>query len=414
VTSKTSAAFAIAILASSAYAQTETLQLPAAQWREDLAFLARELPARHANAFHFTSRQRFEAAVASLDGRIAHLDGDAIWTGMQRIVALVGDGHTYLQTPHDRANLPIEIARFGNEYRITSVVAGLEQALGARVLRVHRTRISRAADLILPLAARDENPPLGQAFVEYGLTTGATLHGLGIVPDRNAVGYTLAGDAGRKFSVTVQAVAPGTAFTPIRPFQRPPLYGENPESQFWCRYLPEARTLYCNVRAIQNLYARSKEMLSLVAEHHPAKLVIDLRENGGGDYTVGERWLVHPIRDLPSINRKGHLFVLVGAVTFSAAMNNAAQFRSQTAAILAGQTIGEKPNSYAEVRNMMLPNSHLTVHYSTKYYKFTEGAENAIRPDREIVPSWDDYKAGRDPVLEWVLGADPKALGGGA
>jgi hypothetical protein len=144
-------------------------------------------------------------------------------------------------------------------------------------------------------------------------------------------------------------------------------------------------------------------MLGLVAQHNPDKLVIDLRQNGGGDYTVGERWLVHPIRDLASINRRGHLFVLVGAVTFSAAMNNAAQFRSQTAAFLVGQTIGEKPNSYAEVRSMLLPNSHLTVRYSTRYYKFSEGPENAIRPDREIIPSWADYKAGRDPVLEWVL-----------
>jgi C-terminal processing protease CtpA/Prc len=161
---------------------------------------------------------------------------------------------------------------------------------------------------------------------------------------------------------------------------------------------------------MRNLYAASKELLGLVAQHNPDKLVIDLRQNSGGDYTVGERWLIHPIRELASINRKGHLFVLVGAVTFSAAMNNAAQFHSQTAALLVGQTIGEKPNSYAEPRNMTLPNSHLTVRYSTRYYKFSEGPENAIRPDREIAPSWADYKAGRDPVLEWVLNSDPKHL----
>jgi hypothetical protein len=405
-----SKAIFVLLLSIPAYSQTENLDLSAAEWREDLAFLARELPLRHANAFHFTPREQFEAAVASLDGQIAHLNSDAIWTGMQRIVALVGDGHTFLREPRDAGNLPIEIARFGEDYRITSVVAGLENALGGRVLKVHETPISRAADLILPLAARDENPPLAQSFVEDALSTGAILHGLGITPYRNAARYTLADDAGREFNVDVQAVAPGAKFTSIRPFKQPPLYRENPESRFWCKYLPDPRTLYCNVRAMQNLYLASKELLDLVAQHNPDKLAIDLRQNGGGDYTVGERWLVHPIRDMASINRKGHLFVLVGAVTFSAAMNNAAQFRSQTAAILAGQTIGEKPNSYAEVRGMTLPNSHLTVRYSTRYYKFSEGPENAIRPDREIIPSWEDYKAGRDPVLEWVLNSDPKHL----
>jgi hypothetical protein len=357
--SRAIAALAISVLAMPARAETENLSLTAAEWREDLAFLARELPLRHANAFHFTPREQFEAAVAALDREIGHLNSDAVWTGIGRVVALVGDGHTYLRTPRDAANFPIEIARFGEDYRITSVSSGLENALGGRVLKIGETPIARAVELVRPLASQNENPPLAQAFVEDALTTGATLHGAGVTGDRNAARYTLADDAGREFSVAVRAVPPDAKFTPIRPFKQAPLYRENPESKFWCRYLPDARTLYCNVRAIQNLYVAAKDMLALVAQHNPDKLAIDLRQNGGGDYTVGERWLVHPIRDLPSINRKGHLFVLIGALTFSAAMNNAAQFRSQTAALLVGQTIGERPNGYAEVRTMLLPNSQV-------------------------------------------------------
>lgn len=64
-TSKTIAALFVLVLAIRGYSQTENLQLSAAQWREDLAFLARELPLRHANAFHYTPRERFDAAVAS-------------------------------------------------------------------------------------------------------------------------------------------------------------------------------------------------------------------------------------------------------------------------------------------------------------------------------------------------------------
>jgi len=68
-----------------------------------------------------------------------------------------------------------------------------------------------------------------------------------------------------------------------------------------------------------------------------------------------------------------------------------------------GRTIGEKPNSYSEPREFTLPNSHWTVRYSTRYYKFVESGENIIRPDQEIKSSWEDYVAGRDLVLEWVL-----------
>ena len=113
--------------------------------------------------------------------------------------------------------------------------------------------------------------------------------------------------------------------------------------------------------------------------------------------------MAHPIRDMPTINKKGHLFVLIGANTFSAAMSNATHFRYQTKAILVGRSIGEKPNSYQEPRSFILPNSHLTVRYSTKFYKFIESGENIVRPDKEIEYTWEDYMGGNDPALEWVL-----------
>jgi hypothetical protein len=117
--------------------------------------------------------------------------------------------------------------------------------------------------------------------------------------------------------------------------------------------------------------------------------------------------MVGRIRNLKEINRKGHLFVLIGPFTFSAAMSNAAHFRQKTAATLVGLPIGEKPNSYQEARRTTLPNSHLTLSYSVRLYKFVETGENMIRPDREIETTWADFKAGCDPVLESVLGERP-------
>src|SRR5258708_374963 len=52
-----------------------TLNISKERWREDLKFFARELPRRHANAFHYISRERFETEVAELDRRIEGLDG---------------------------------------------------------------------------------------------------------------------------------------------------------------------------------------------------------------------------------------------------------------------------------------------------------------------------------------------------
>ena len=65
----------------------------------------------------------------------------------------------------------------------------------------------------------------------------------------------------------------------------------------------------------------------------------------------------------------------------------------------------ESPPRYHEPREFTLPNSRLVVRHSTRYYKFVDGAENIVAPDKEITPTWKEHKSGRDPVLEWVLAA---------
>ena len=52
---------------------------------------------------------------------------------------------------------------------------------------------------------------------------------------------------------------------------------------------------------------------------------------------------------------------------------------------------------------MKLPNSGLVVSYSTKYYKFLDEDAPAVMPDKRIDPNWSDHKAGRDPVMDWIL-----------
>jgi hypothetical protein len=384
-------------------AKGSALELSKAQWHEDLEYFARELVKRHANAFHHVSRERFEAEVADLERRLGSLNGDEMYVALNRLANLIGDGHTVVHIPPDRANLPLDVERFGEEYRVTKVAPGLEKALGARVVKLGETPVARARQMLLPLTPQDETEWLAEGRIEGFLTTGMVLRGAGIVQDRNTVRYTLADDTGREFAVAVHALSSGDRPKWVPAYAEPPLFRQRPGERFWYTYLPDSKTVYCNFRGYNGLGKEATGLFKLVAEQRPDKLVIDLRQNGGGDYTEGLRHLVRPIKNLPDINRKGHLFVLIGPNTFSAAMSNSAHFRAQTAAMLVGRPIGEKPNSYQESRRMTLPNSRLVVGYSVRFYKFVERGENAIRPDQEVVTSWADYKAGRDPVLEWVL-----------
>lgn len=384
-----------------------TLAISEQQWREDLKFYATELPKRHINAFHYTSRERFDAEVAALDRGVAQLDGDGMFVGLVRIAAMIGDGHTHFEPPDDVANFPIDVQRFGDDYRIVAVSATTKdhRALGARVVRIEQTPIARARELLLSLTPQDENPNLGLARIEQTMTQGLYLHGLGIIPDRNTANYTLADGTGEELTIEVHGVSMTESMNTrwVHAFKEEPLYQQNPGNPFWCQYLPSSRTAYCNFRGYTDIEKASLVLMELVKLDHPEKVVVDLRQNGGGDFTQGQKFVIDPIRSLSGINKRGHLFVLIGPYTFSAGMANAAQFRSMTAAILVGEPIGEKPNSFQEAREMRLPNSHLLARYSTEKYDFVKNGENVIRPDKQINRDWNSYQAGRDSVLEWVL-----------
>jgi hypothetical protein len=386
------------------------------QWHEDLKFLATELPKRHANAFHFLPKPVFVHEVSELDRTLDNLNRDEIFVGMDRIENSIGDGHTYIRVPADAPIFPVHFERFGQDYRLVSTrdIPGAREALGGRLIKIDDTQVNRAQALLLTLTPADETQALRDVRATALLNDGMVLHGLGIIPDRNTVRYVLLNDAGSEVTLEYHGGDDqyrGASITNIfetgwlRAVARPALYLQQQDQGFWCTYLQASQTGYCDFRSYKDLKHTARALTDLIRHDHPENLVIDLRLNAGGDFEQGLKYVVNPIRRMSRINRSGHLFVLIGPRTFSAAMANAAHFRQRTKAILVGQPIGERPNSYQEAREMILPNSHWVARYSIRFYRFVDGEENLIRPDQDVEETWEDFQAGRDPVLDWVLHA---------
>jgi len=385
-------------------AMAPRLDLTPAQWHEDLRTLAVELPKHHANAFFLLSRAKFDAEVAALDKRIDTANTDEIFVGLQQIVKSIGDGHTGLGTPPpDRRVMPIQAMRFGKDLRIVAAGPGLDRLLGARIVKIAGHPIEDVWRRVLTLTPQGELMQLRQSDALVYLARGYALHGLGITAERTHALYTLKDDKGHVFTADVEGLAPHQSVDMKSGFSGAALRLQSPDDSFWCKDLADRHAVYCAWHGYQDLKAKAAAMFALLASAKPAKLIVDMRDNGGGDNTIGDAELVKPILANADLNRRGRFFVLIGPETFSAAMNNAAQFQDETKAILVGETIGEKPNSYQEPRQFRLPNSHLVVRASTLWYAFRKTGPNVVAPDKTIIPTWDDVKNGRDPVLDWVL-----------
>lgn len=375
-----------------------------AQWREDLRYFAAELPKRHKNAFHAVSREQFERAVAELDAAIPTLEDHQVVVGLMRLAALIGDAHTYVRQPPLKL-CPLVLYWFGKELRVVRALPEYKRALGARVVKIGGAGVEEVAARVRVLQSQGENEWF---FLETGpplMTRPEVLHALGVVPDAGRASYTLADEQGGQFTLDIPAVPfdPQLGSRMLGAAESEPLYRQRPAEGFWFTYLPDAQAVYVNFRKYDSLGEHVRKLFELVDANPTRKLIIDLRQNGGGDFTKVRENFIPAVKRHAALNRKGHLFVLTGRRTFSAAMTNAVDFRKETEAILVGEPPGERPNSYQENDEMRLPNSRLVVSYSTRYYKFLDEDVPALMPDKRIDPSWEEYRAGRDPALDWIL-----------
>ena len=166
--------------------------------------------------------------------------------------------------------------------------------------------------------------------------------------------------------------------------EKPPLYLQRLTESWWTELLSDARTVYFSFTGYPpeaEFRERAAALAKLLDESHARRLVIDLRRNGGGDFTRFRQVLLPIIKARATINKEGGLFVITGPGTFSAATVNALDLRNEANAILTGSPTGMRPTHYGEHGEFRLPNSGFRISYSTHYHRF--GAE-AVPPSSQI------------------------------
>jgi C-terminal processing protease CtpA/Prc len=146
----------------------------------------------------------------------------------------------------------------------------------------------------------------------------------------------------------------------------------------------------------------AKEVLEFIENNKPEKLIIDMRNNFGGNSMLLDNF-IDKLSTITNINSPERLFVVVGRETFSSALLNVYSLKEKTAAKFIGEASGGKPNCYGEVERFSLKNSKLTISYSTEYYQVVEDDSlESFVPDVLIEPSIKDFVNGTDPVLDYI------------
>lgn len=379
------------------------------RWEQDIQFFSNQFKTVHPAPFAKVSAADFDQAVSTLTARVADLADYEILLGLNRIAALVGDAHSWMYTFQANSGMrqfPIRVRWLKDGYYIAAANSNYVRALGKKVVAINGVPVTEAyAKMRLLIPAENNWWAIQQS--QAMLVSPEALHSAGVVANSaDPVMYSF--EDGLTLALRVEG---GTLIDyPRKARPATPLFRRNAGLIYWFDYLEDSRTLYiqynqCAQDPALRMSEFARQLVEFLAGKSPERVVIDLRNNTGGDSRVIEELLA----PLQALYLAGQLqprnnYVFISRQTFSSGMLNAADLKSSGLIQLVGEPTGGSPNGPGEVRGFTLPNSRLNGQMSSRLFAIQGYAgKNTIEPDILIEATIDDLTAERDPLLETVL-----------
>ena len=383
-----------------------------ADWQDDLDALVTTIRTHHVAPYTHISREEFDRRVADVRAVLARSERDGERSlHLASLAASIGDGHTNLQVYGRLDRLPIRLFWFGEELRVVGTPTEHRRLLGRRVIRIGGWPVADAAARVGALVAQHESALFVRNWTQLLLRIPDVLRITGNTNVAGAIALTLRDDDGREWETTVAAVTPEAdrALVIDRPRSRTPLADSRPDDTFWFERVPGTSLMYFNFSGYperQIMRVTAEALTAALASGDVRTVLVDMRRNTGGNFKVG-RQLIEMLQ--PSVTQHAiTVSVAIGRETFSAGVTNATDFKRAFKAPYLGEVSGARPNGPQENFPFELPHSKLKGSVAHEIYRFQETDTDGLQPDIFLAPSWDEYSAGRDAVLEWAIAQDAR------
>ncbi len=205
-----------------------------------------------------------------------------------------------------------------------------------------------------------------------------------------------------------------------------PLAMQEPDELFRYVHLEDQGIVYIQLRANigsggQSIREFAAQARARIESDRPTAIILDNRFNPGGDLTRTADFAL----DLPSlVPADGRVYVLTSNATFSAGIYTS--FYPKAAdpekTVVLGERVGDRERFWAETgRPFILPETKYRLSYSLQMHDLGPGCPDpqvchlsgrgrwnigvgSLDPDVQVPTTFEDYAAGRDPVMSYVLG----------
>ena len=416
-----------------------------ADWRRDLDEMVQHVRFTHPDPFTRVGEYTWLRAVQALEDDLPGLSEEQRVVRAMRIMAMLGDAHSMLE-PHSEAFgawYPLRIVEFTDGYFITSTHQSMADLAGAQVLAVGGHPVAEAANAARDLISADNEWWRRESL--YAMFNAGLMKGLGYADSQTGVlSLSLRLRNGQVVERHITPMRGTGAFEPDQAsldwrFARTEVSGPYPIpshdyiSAFLgirgdaFRTLDATRPPYFSMRSLNALPLPQQDayyiMINIwhdtgnetvpdffaramreVDAQHPRRLIIDLRENPGGDGSLGGPILRELLSRGPNPPWR-ELYILVGGRTYSASTLVIYPILQNVPATVVGEPMGGAWQMFGDYSTFQLSRIGMELRVSAELHSVSPSTDlrTVIPVDYPAQFSFADYASGRDPAVDAIL-----------
>ncbi len=398
-------------------------------WREDLEFMRDKILATHPlfdrkphiNIPRYDENARADRRATFVNDfeqliyQIPDLNDAGIVFEAQRIIASLGDYHSKLYM-HSGEQLffPFILTGFEENQYIYLARYRHRKTLGKRITAINDINIFDVLNRIAPYISADTGNTHHLMSGDYMLSSAELLAHVGVIDDPESANFTLTDENGESTTMFVKSVPLLIYTTPwagwVSVVENPTRYVDKwPQLKYYYEYWDDDNTLYWRHRSCIEMNSRPMNkfydsIIESIKQTPPDKIIIDLRDNGGGYLYNFDSFAVRLIT-LTSQNSTP-IYVIVDHSTRSHAVSIATRLKNlSTRVTIVGTPTGESPIFFYDPAGFVMPHSKLPFDCSRDYINNTRNRNfnsNTLTPDVYIEDSFEDYINQYDRIIETI------------
>ncbi|MCB0465885.1 MAG: hypothetical protein KDC78_09490 [Aequorivita sp.] len=379
-------------------------------WEEDLKVYKESLEQKHIDLYHSVSKETFLTEWSKIYDNVESLNDFDIILKLMRLTRRINDGHTAISLRNIPTHrFPFEIEFIEGQWYVTKTLKENKQILKTALESINGIPIDTVAKKVSEFAQFVENEYSLKERTGSYLTTAELLFHLNMIDTMNDAKFSFRDNNKKLLTMELAAITDeqweGSDVSNINltvpEIKKPTI--DNPD--LWYTSISGTMAVYINFAgypSFEEMQVFGAQLVSDIQEKKIKQVIIDMRDNGGGDLYVGTV-LAYALNLADCIDWKNGVFVLTSNKTFSAATSNAALFKQLLNAKIVGQPTGSNPNGYQDMDSFTLPDSKLVITYSKRLFRLSPQESTPLQPDIIINQQQDDFFRGVDTVLKELI-----------